>query len=450
MACGTHSQARFRWDKMKVLNLIARGGFGRVERVRLDNGTLAALKTFEPRAHADPASVEKMRRRFAREVRTQRALESESFLPVIDADLDADLPWFAMPLAERSLQTEIGEYQQTGEIPHQAFADLLNALEELHALEMVHRDLKPQNVLLHDGVWKLADFGLVLPPVGETTQLTSSGSAWGTEAYAPPEQVVGFHSCGPAADIYAFGCVLHDFFGVAGRVPYHRQTAPGPMGTIIEKCTEQEPSRRFKSIRALRGALLSTLASTPTVAVGNAAATWAAKLASPAGWSPDEVTDFARAVLRLTSQSDIYAIYSALDEPAIELLAEKNFESWKIVALGMCEWAEGSFEWSFCDVVAGRLRKIFEVGDLELKACASAAAAELAHAHNRWHVMRSLLVMCGPSINDSVAARIAIEMQAREIQSKFQSCADGVNVGLDEAFHPTIVRSLRSQSTPDY
>jgi eukaryotic-like serine/threonine-protein kinase len=434
---------------MQILSLIARGGFGRVEKVMLNDGTLAALKTFEPRPHADAGSVEKMRKRFAREVRTQRALLSASFLPVIAADLDCESPWFSMPLAERSLQTEIGEYQQTGEVPHQAFADLLNGLEELHALEMVHRDLKPQNVLLHDGVWKLADFGLILPPMGETTQLTSSGSAWGTEAYAPPEQVVGFHSCGPAADIYAFGCVLHDFFGTAGRVPYSRHTAPGPIGTIIEKCTEREANRRFKTIRALRGALLSTLAITPTIAVGNAAATWAAKLASPAPWAPDEVTDLARAITRLTSHSDLYAVYSALDEPAIEQLALHNFESWKIVALGMCEWAEGSFEWSFCDVVAGRLRKIFEVGDMELKACASTAAAELAHSHNRWHVMRSLLAMCGPSLDDNVAARITIEMQAREMQSKFQACADGVNVALDEAFHPTLVRALQSASTPD-
>ena len=113
----------------------------------------------------------------------------------------------------------------------------------------------------------------------------------------------------------------------------------------------------------------------------------------------------------------------------------------------MCEWAEGRYGWSFCDVVAGRLQKIFELGDMELKACAATAAAELAYSHNRWRVMRSLVAMCGPSLDDSVATRIAIEVQARELQRKFQACADGVNVELEDALHPELVRALQAQST---
>lgn len=427
---------------MDTIDLIARGGFGRVDRVRLADGTIAARKTFVPPHGLDAANLEKLRKRFGREVRTQRALNSPSFLPILDSDLDRDDPWFVMPLAERSLQTEVEACKASGTVPAKALADLLNGLEELHAMEMVHRDLKPQNVLLHEGVWKLSDFGLVLPLTAETTQLTSTDSAWGTVHYAAPEQAVGFHTVGPSADIYAFGCVLHDIFGVAGRVPYHRHSAPGPIGAIIEKCTENDPKRRFKSIHAVRGALLTSLASTPTITIGGAAADWASRIPACSSWVADDVTELASAILRLSNWNDRYAVFSVIDEAAIEVMAAKNYDSWKVVALAMCEWAEGGFEWSFCDVIIGRLEKLFELGDLEIKACAAVAAAELASSHNRWYVMRRLIAMCGPGLDGPSASRITIEAMAREKLPAFQRCVDVIGIHPATAYHATLATAL--------
>jgi hypothetical protein len=425
-----------------TLDLIARGGFGRVDRVRLDDGTVVARKTFQPPLGLDPDAVDKFRKRFAREVRTQGALSSPSFLPVLASDLSGSEPWFLMPLADCSLQREVERCRSAGDVPAKALADLLNALEELHNLGLVHRDLKPQNVLLHEGTWKLADFGLVLPLTSNTTQLTSTDSAWGTQQYASPEQAVGFHSVGAQSDIYSFGCVLHDVFGTGPRVPYARHTSPGPIGTIIEKCTEQDPKRRFKSIHAVRGALLTTLAATGTATVGVAAADWAAKVAACAGWSTDEVTEFARAVTRLTSYTDRYAVLSAVDEGVLELLFSKNPESWKVLALELCSWAEGSFEWSFCDVVIGRLERVFQLGDLEVQACAAVAAAQLGSSHNRWFVMRRLHDLVGPSMPEAAAARLAIEIQALERQMAFRRCAEVVQADPAVVYHPRVAGVL--------
>jgi eukaryotic-like serine/threonine-protein kinase len=428
---------------VQTLNLIARGGFGRVERVQLDDGTVAARKTFMPPIGMSQENVAKFRKRFGREVRTQGAMTSQSFLPVLAHDLDSDEPWFVMPLADRSLQDEISMLRTSGEVPAKALADLLNGLEELHSLGMVHRDLKPQNVLLHNGVWKLADFGLVLPLSSDTTQLTSTDSAWGTTNYASPEQAIGFHNVGPEADIYAFGCVLHDIFGSDARVPFARQSAPGPIGAIIEKCTEQDAKRRFKSVHAVRGALLTSLAGTPTTTIGGPAADWAARLPACESWTSEQVTDFVRAIKRMTSWADRYAVFSVLDEAAIESLYIKNSDSWKVLAIEFCEWAEGSFEWSFCDVVIGRLQSVFTLGDLEVKACAAVAAAHLGAAHNRWFVMRRLLSLAGPTIDDTVAARLAIEIQAREVQPNFRRCAEAVQNDPNNVYHPSIAAILQ-------
>lgn len=426
---------------MKVIEEIARGGFGRVDKIRMPDGTTYARKTFSPTGSFSDDELQKFKKRFIREVRTQKALKSASFLPVLGEDLDANEPWFLMPLAERSLQAEIIESKSTGNVPNKALADLMNALEELHQLGMVHRDLKPQNVLLLDGQWKLSDFGLVLPQSSETTQLTSTNSAWGTVNYAAPEQAVGFHHVTPAADIYAFGCVLHDIFGVNQRVPYARHSAPGQIGAIIEKCTELDPKRRFKSIHAVRGALLTALATTTTTTVGLAASQWVKRIPGCSSWTSDDVTSFARDLSHLSDFNDKYAILSLIDESVIDTLHKINQESWKNIAIEYCNWAEGGFEFSYCDVIIGRLERIFELGDFEVKACAASAAAELGQSHNRWYVMRQLVRFCGPGLDDQVANRIAIEIQARELETQFEVSARGAGGDIDR-YHPAIAATL--------
>ncbi len=236
-------------NTFKIVKPIASGGFGRVEQVELADGTACARKIFSPSMNFTPAERTKQIARFAREVKIQSSLNRDFVIPVLDCDLTLSEPWYIMPLADRTYEKQIAEDKASGKLTVDALVDLLNALEEIHRLGYTHRDLKPSNVLLHDGKWKLSDFGLALPPQGTTTQLTTN-SAWGTRDYCAPEQIRGFHGVGPAADIYAFGCILHDIYGDT-RVPYSRATASGSIGRVIEKCTEPSLAKRFSTIAAL-------------------------------------------------------------------------------------------------------------------------------------------------------------------------------------------------------
>jgi serine/threonine protein kinase len=429
---------------MKVLEQLSRGGFGRVEKVLTDEGQIVARKIFEPHIEGlTTKEIEKLKQRFIREVKIQSSLSGDFFIPILGYQLETEPYWFTMPLAEKNFLDEIASCHISSDIPVSGFSDILNALEELHNLGYVHRDLKPQNILYHDGRWKLADFGLVLPLTSSTTKLTSYSSAWGTALYCAPDQIEDFRNSTIKVDIYAFGCVLHDLFVNAQRVPYQQYTAPGAIGIIIEKCTDVEPKKRFKNITQVRGSLLSVLAEPQRLNPSSGATEWINNLLEFETWDVSHLDSFARFMRRAELDSDVWVICEALDEDKIRKLDEIDGELWSIVAAKYCEWAQlNGFPFEYCDVIIRRLEIIFELGDISTKALAALASAALGAHHNRWFVMRQVVKLCGKKLDNPIAQRIAIEIDIAEVQRFFYICADHISLLVD-VYHPHIASVLK-------
>ncbi|MET9902079.1 protein kinase [Streptomyces sp. NPDC006446] len=269
----------------RLLGRLGSGGMGRVYLGRSAGGRTVAVKIVHPHFALD----EEFRARFRREVDAARRVGGAWTAPVLDADPEAPVPWVATGYAAGPSLT--GAVADGGPLPvHSARvlgAGLAEALAAVHALGLVHRDVKPSNVLLTLDGPLLIDFGIARATDG-TASLTSTGVSVGSPGYMSPEQILGKGVTG-AADVFSLGAVLA--YAATGEPPF-----PGDSSaSLLYKVVHEEP--RLDSLEGeLRELVASCLAKEPAarptpgeVAV-RLAPQGAARLVS-AGWLPGSLVE---------------------------------------------------------------------------------------------------------------------------------------------------------------
>ncbi|MFF4257863.1 bifunctional serine/threonine-protein kinase/ABC transporter substrate-binding protein [Streptomyces sp. NPDC001663] len=199
----------------RLLRRLGAGGMGVVYLARSPGGALAAVKVIRA-AHADDAGF---RARFRREVETAGRVANPWVVPLLDADPDAESPWLATAFVPGPSLAEAVE--ECGRLPYESVrvlgARLAEALEAVHGAGLVHRDVKPGNVLLAVDGPRMIDFGIARMP--EDTALTASGMVVGSPGFLSPEQAQGRgREIGPASDVFSLGCLLA--YAVTGARPF--------------------------------------------------------------------------------------------------------------------------------------------------------------------------------------------------------------------------------------
>ncbi len=240
-----------------VEGMLGMGGMGRVYRAVSGDGTVVALKL----VRSDLAQDTVFRRRFEREASIAQAVSNPHVVPVLDTGEHEGVPYLAQQFIEGgSLADRI---ERDGKLAIDAALDICHqvalGLDALCAAGMVHRDVKPANVLLdHDGTAYITDFGLVKDL--QATNLTRPGQTLGSLDYMAPEQIRG-EDVTAATDVYALGCVM--FECLSGGPPFNgrqgmrllwaqlqempgdpcaeRPDAPAGLGAAVLRALEKEP-----------------------------------------------------------------------------------------------------------------------------------------------------------------------------------------------------------------
>jgi serine/threonine-protein kinase len=237
--------------------MLGEGGVGVVfKAVREDDGTVVALKVL----HSELAGDETYRRRFAREGRIAAGLSQRHLVPVLDAGEADGHPYLAARYVEG---VNLEELLEPGPLPLSGLLSIASevaaGLDTLHREGLVHRDVKPSNILLDaSGTSFLTDFGLAK---GEAaTVLTKPGRVVGTLEYLAPEVIKGAPAT-PSADVYALGCVTYEC--IAGEPPFTGDTFVETTLAILDDEPLDPCAGRDDVPEGLSFAILKALAKRP-------------------------------------------------------------------------------------------------------------------------------------------------------------------------------------------
>src|SRR5690606_9923554 len=220
-------------NRYKIVELLGKGGMATVYKAYQEEiDRFVAIKVLPPHPGHDSEFAE----RFRLEARTIARLQHPHILPGYDYGTEGDIVYLAVAYVEGgSLSDRIDRGPMPLRTVETYLREIASALDYAHRQGVVHRDIKPDNILINsEGYTLLGDFGIVKLLSGES-KLTATGGLVGTPAYMAPEQAQG-GEIGPATDIYSLGVVAYEM--ITGRQPY---TADTPLQVMMKHVTEPVP-----------------------------------------------------------------------------------------------------------------------------------------------------------------------------------------------------------------
>ena len=328
--------------------------------------------------------------RFKREVRLLAKLDHPNIVKVVGMRLEEEPLWFVMPLYANSLEDCLHSITADQLRIQTIFSAILDAIEYAHSEGVIHRDLKPGNVLLNgaDDI-VVSDFGLGRSVDSDSTRRTGTGDGMGTPLYVAPEQWGDTKRADERADIFSLGRILYELLTGPLTTGFQDTSGIDPaLALIVTRCTRKDPDQRFQSVSELKTAW--------RVAIGEEDA------GSDTDRLKSRLTGLLSSVLDTTAAKDVMEIlrrhfddhdlvHNALivvPKGVFKIFGELDLEFTRALLTAFVQHvATQSWPFSHTDKIGDACQRAFEaIADPESRIVMLQCAASVGLDYNRWHV----------------------------------------------------------------
>lgn len=378
---------------------IGSGGFGKVFKCERDTGG----GPFAKKKLIDQAGEDEIRR-FVREVRILSSLDHSNIIKVIGTRLEKAPYFYIMPLYGGSLLDEFPQIVLDEKRIKIIFSSVLDAVEYSHGQGVVHRDLKPQNILLNsDNDIVVSDFGLGRIFDSDSTRQTQNGDGLGTPLYMASEQIRDAKNADERSDIFSLGRILQELYGedlTMGSADM--SSVPPHVSVIIRRCIDSNPEKRFQSVSELKMAWLSIFDSSALAEQLDQLEEVISNLAIASVVEESDAQELLQGLLNkfedvdlvkraiMTVNPAVFGLIERIDVAALRTIIDKFVEH--ITSQG---WG-----FDYTDKIGNTCKAIYyQVKDFEIRASLIYCVTELGTLHNRWHVMNIAgNLLCDPKV----------------------------------------------------
>lgn len=382
-------------NEIRLITRLGSGGYGEVHKAMVAglHGPVA-VKTL---IKENEESVT----RFEREVKILAKLDHAHVMPIHKYQLDQSPYRFAMPLADSSLFDELPYLVGDTHRIQEYFRQILTGMSYAHSKGVIHRDLKPQNILLIAGTIYVADFGLGKRIEGSHLHdsFTRSRMEGGTIPYAAPEQLTDFRNARKPADIYSLGKLLYQM--LTNLLPYpeiHIEKVPDRFRYLVLKSTDTDPARRYSSVDEMLRSF-NDAANPKNFEQVNYSETGPALMDTDT-FEIARANSLSQHLVKHLENADIMRRdFPKIPKTYLSHFLNDDLAKFKSILGAYDGHVSGQLEFTYCDTVSDTYLRILSLtDDLEIYMMALLRLMLMGASHNRFKVMddfRRLIIQIG-------------------------------------------------------